>query len=157
MERTFTTKLAATEYQEQEIKAGGIAVVGKFGDRFRVYVATKDKIEASFQFWHNSNDTLEKFKQHRQWGLRNQAMKIGTEINNALELRKLMADKSIYNDYEFTITAMRIMVEDANELRTARDVIRLIDSPSDYDKAMTEYIESVLNDYEYETTPEAVK
>ncbi len=156
MERTFTTKLAATEYQEQEIKAGGIAVVGKFGDRFRVYATTKEEIETSIQFW-MTKETPEQIKHHKQWHLRDKAREIGTKIDNALELRKLMNDKSIYNDYEFTITAMRIMVEDAKELITAEDVLKFIDKPQDYDKAMTKYSEVVLNDYEYETTPEAVK
>ncbi len=155
MERTFTTKLAATEYQEQEIKVGGVAVVGKFGDRFRVYVATKDELENSTFFW--KDETPDQVKQRKQWHLRDKARKIGTEIDNVLELRKLMRDKSIYNDYEFTITAMRIMVEDAAEFKTAKEVLAFIDYPQKYDKAMTDHITAVLNDYEYETIPEAAK
>lgn len=53
--------------------------------------------------------------------------------------------------------AAHIMVEDAQEFKSAKDVLSFIDYPQKYDKAMTDYIEAVLNDYEYEVTPEAAK
>ncbi len=153
MERTFNTKLEATEYQEQEMKAGGVAVVGKFGDKFRVYVSTKENLETSAMFW--NKETPEQNKQRTLYHLRDKAFKVGNEIDNALKLRKMMKDNSIYDKYEFAVEAAHIMVEDAQEFKSAKDVLDFIDYPQKHDKAMTEYIEAVLNDYEYETTPDS--
>jgi len=49
-----------------------------------------------------------------------------------------------------TRQAAHIMVEDVQEFKTAKEVLEFIDYPQKHDKIMTDYIEAVLNDYEYE-------
>lgn len=146
--KTFTTKPKAENYAEQLRQQEGIAVVGKLGDKFRVYGSTKDDI-----------------KSHEEWGfkfpperyLREASWKARDEVDQALALKKSMESGELYNDYESSIEAARIMYE-WGELKTASDVFDFIeDTHNKYDKVMKELIDDTLEEYDYEAKEEVAK
>jgi len=156
MERTFTTRQAAGEYMVQEENAGSVAITHEFGDKFRVYVTTKEYIEKTLPLiW--TGFTPEQIRQKERWALRDKARKVGIKVGNALDLRNMIISKSVFNDYEAIIIAAHIMVEDGGYFKSANDLLAFIDNPNDYEDSMKEYSDAVLNYYEYEVTPEAAK
>ena len=151
MRKTFITKTEATKYCEDMTEQGNAAVVGTLGDKFRVYVSTKENMDVIKRF-RGSEYTIDTMKA----SLRDTAWKASSEIDDALLLQTMMVDKSLYSDYESTINAAKIM-EKAQELRTARDVFNFIDNTQDFDKIMKTVIEETLDYYDYEAKDEVAK
>ncbi len=146
--KTFTTKPEAIKYKEDMISQGGVAVLGKLGDKYRVYVNTKEMIELS-QHWTNKEYTANDARRF----LRGIAWTEGDAVEDALALQKMMADGSLYSDYEAIIQAARIM-EGIKELKYAKDVFDFLDSTDKYDKVMKQFIEDTLQEYDYEAKEE---
>ena len=147
--KTFTTKPEAIKYQEDVISQGDIAVLGSLGDKFRVYVYTKEAFE---QIQHFRECTVADARR----SLYRTAWEEKDAVDNALALQKMMADGSLYNDYEAMIQAARIL-ESIRELEKSKDVLTFIDDPSDYDEKMKQFIEETLEEYDYEAKEETAK
>ena len=149
--KTFSTKEEATKYQEDTIKEGGMAVIGSLGEKFRVYLDTKEDIERIQGFRgdrYNQNDI--------QLSLRRTAMDTKKAVGDALALQQSMESGEIYTDYEASVEAARIMVKN-RDLKTADDVIAFLDDIREYDEIMKELIEETLDSYDYEAKYEVAK
>ena len=148
--KTFNEKQDAEKWLEDMESQGGVAVIGKLGEKFRVYVRTKESIEQSHAF----NKAYTPVDARRY--LRAVAWNTRQAIDDALKLQRMMADNSLYNDYESMIEAARIM-ESVRELKCAKDVFTFFDNPSKYDEPMKRFIEETLEEYDYEAKEEVAK
>lgn len=145
--KTFLTKPEAETYAEEIRQTEGVAVVGKLGDKFRVYADTKEMIE-----------------DHHKWGfrfepihyLREQVWKARDAIEQALALKNSMESGDIYNNYEAAIEAAKIMHE-WGELKTAKDVFDFIDGTSKYNEIMKRNVDETFEEYDYEAKEEVAK
>jgi hypothetical protein len=104
MHKTFITETEATKYRDELRAQGNLATLCGFGEKFRVYVETKENIK-QIQEWSGDKFTLNDVK----YQLSDRAWHEGNEVNQALTLRKMIVDNSIYNDYESLIEAVRIV------------------------------------------------
>ncbi len=148
--KTFTDKLEAYHYQDGLLKQGAVVVLGSLGDKFRVYAETKAEIESRKEYL--SNYTPQR-AQHELW---DKAYQTKQEVGDALAVKKSMESGELYNDYEATIEAARIM-ERIGELKTAKDVFTFIDQTSKYEKVMTDFIQDTLEEYDYEGKEDTVE
>ncbi len=146
--KTFTDRPEALKYQEETIRQGNIAVSHKLGNKFRVYVSSKEMVELNERCGHPAQETI-RF-------LTIVASREQDAVDDALALKKMMAEGSLYDDYESTIDAARIM-EKVHELKFAKDVFNFIDNTHQYDKTILSYIEDILTECDYEGAEECAK
>ena len=149
--KTFTDKAEAAKYQNDMTEQGHTAVMGSLGDKFRVYVETKEETETM--------NTLRRdgwTKGTSEGYLRRIAYEAKEAIGDALALKKSMETGEIYNDYESSIEAARIL-EKNKELKYASDVFNFLDNTSKYDAVMKQIIEDAFEQYDYEAKEEVAK
>ena len=148
--KTFTTEEKAQQYKKEIIANEGMSVIGNLGDKFRVYAESKEEMERLKSF--RSNWTPDRTLRF----LRETAWKAKEAIDDAITLKKSMESGDIYNDYETSIEAARIL-EKEGELKSARDVFAFIDDTSKYDTIMKQLIENSFEDYDYEAKEEVAR
>lgn len=142
--KTFTTNPEATKYYEDMIAQSNTAVLQRLGDKFRVYVETKEETER-MRTWRRDNWNSQDIKNY----LRRIAWGETDAVDNVLKIQKSIASGTLYNDYEDALQVARIMAE-IGELKTASDVFHFIDATHHYDKVMKQRIEETLLDCDYE-------
>lgn len=149
--KTFNTKPEALKYKEEIIAQEGIAVVGALGDKFRVYLHTKETFEKTkcFRGETYTKGDAERFLRHNAWAA-------SDAIANALALQKSMVSGDIYSDYETSIEAARIM-QNIGELKSAKDVLDFVDDTEKYNKIMEQFIKETFEEYDYEAVKEVCK
>jgi len=143
--KTFITKPEALAYRDELLKRGDIAIVGELGDKFRVYSETQDEVDRAIEMFAKRHYSI----QDARFYLRQTADKAGEEMLEALNLQRWMKDFSVYDDYENMIKAAKMM-ESFGVLKTAKDVFNFLDNPSKFDKAMQEFIDETLDEYDYD-------